>query len=99
LHLGRRGALEPEGEQLVCGVDVDGIDAEDVVRVVLQGEGCHEAPLVEVEAVYFVSGSGEERVAGGEVVRKRAAEARDACAVVEPALGVQLNCAVILEVY
>ena len=57
-----------------------------------------ETALREVEAEHLRAGSTKERIAGGKVIRECAAEARDACAVVKAALGVQLNGPVGLEV-
>ena len=89
-----RAPVEPEREQAVRGVHVDAVDT----RRAREHERAQEAALCEVEAVDLVACAGDERVARGGVVRERTAEARDAGAVVEAALRVECEGAVVLEV-
>ena len=90
--------LDTEGQELMRGIDVDNIHARDrrVVLLVLERQRRHEPSKFEVEAVDLITRRREVRVAGGEVVRQRSPEPRYSRAVVEAALGVELDRAVVL---
>ena len=103
-ELHRATTLRPKRKQLVRGIDVDDIDARNVAAAaaivgIRQTEGRHEPPLVEVEAVHLVARRPKVRIARRKVVRERPPKFRDPRAVVKPALRVQLDRAVGLEVY
>ena len=79
-------------------VDVNRVDPSNVLPAfALQHEGVEEAALVEIQPEDLWARGGEEGVAGGEVVCECTAEAGYARAVVEAALRMQLDRAVVLE--
>lgn len=104
-ELHRATTLRPKRKQLVRGIDVDDIDARNVAAAAVaiagirQTKGRHEPPLVEVEAVHLVARRPKVRIARRKVVGERPPKFRDPRAVVKPALRVQLDRAVGLEVY
>ena len=80
-------------------VDVDRVNTRNVFpSFAFEAQGVQEASLVEIETKYLGAGRSKEGIAGGEVVRQGAAKGRDAGPVVEAALGVQFEGAVVLKV-
>lgn len=66
--------------------------------VILKVKGTKESALVEVQPVNLVTGRGDDSVTRGVVVGNRSTGFWYACAVVEPALVVQRNRTIVLEV-
>ena len=83
------------------GIDIHCVDTEDVALVLgglFEDERSHEAAFVEVETVDFIACRGNDGVTGGKMIGNCAAEFGDAGAVMEAALGVEVDRTVVLEV-
>ena len=91
--------VDPKRQQLVHRIDVDTVDPEDRVALVcVEHERVQEPSLLEIEPVYLVPRRRDEGVAGRVVIGDGPPETGDARPVVEAALRVQLDRAVVLEV-
>lgn len=82
------------------GVNIYRINPKYITAaIIVENKRVHETPLIEIEPIYLASRSREERVARGEVVSQGTTEAGNTSPIVKTALGMQLDCAIILEVY
>ena len=68
-------------------VDINAVDSSNFIgRAILEVKRVEESTLVEIQPVNFMTGSGDNSVAGWVVVSNRPTGLGYSCAVIEPAL-------------